>query len=149
MINTEATQENHTLYIKNLNDKVKKEGSGLFYWPIELKISLFFLFSQYGQILDIVTKKAESMRGQAFIVFQNIKSAQRAKQDLEGYNIFDKEMVSHFLLTDLTLTIGNWIRRKKIGCDLDNGRVLRLQGPEANLRKMPTGENATIGPGKG
>jgi RNA recognition motif-containing protein len=57
--------------------------------------------------MDIVTKKAESMRGQAFIVFQNIKSAQRAKQDLEGYNIFDKEMVTNFRFTDLTLTIGN------------------------------------------
>jgi len=66
------SEENHTLYIKNLNDKVKKE---------ELKVSLFFLFSQYGEILEIVTKKAEVMRGQAFVVFSNMKNAQRAKQD--------------------------------------------------------------------
>ena len=90
----DITIENHTLYIKELNDKVKKEGSTILAWHIELKVSLFFLFSQYGTVLDIVTKKSENMRGQAFVVFQNIKSAVRAKQDLDQYMFFDKKMVS-------------------------------------------------------
>lgn len=44
-----------------------------------MKYSLFFLFSQYGEILKIVIKKSNRMRGQAFVVFSNISSATNAK----------------------------------------------------------------------
>lgn len=33
-----------TLYLKNLNEKIK---------PLDMKYALYFLFSQYGEILDI------------------------------------------------------------------------------------------------
>jgi U2 small nuclear ribonucleoprotein B'' len=45
----------HTIYINNLNEKVKKD---------ELKKSLYAIFSQFGQILDIVALKTLKMRGQ-------------------------------------------------------------------------------------
>lgn len=38
----------HTIYVNNLNEKVKKD---------ELKKSLYAIFSQFGQILDIVALK--------------------------------------------------------------------------------------------
>lgn len=73
-----------TLYIKNLNDKVKKA---------ELKVSLYFLFSQFGEVLDIVTKKSESMRGQAFVVFADVMTADTARKALHNFNIFDRQLV--------------------------------------------------------
>ena len=75
---------NSTLYVQNLNDRVKKA---------ELKVSLYFLFSQFGEVLDIVTKKTEKMRGQAFVVFSDFHSADLAKKALNNFNIFDKNMV--------------------------------------------------------
>jgi len=72
---------NQTLYLNNLNEKVKIE---------ELKQSLFFLFSPYGEIVDIVAKRNIKMRGQAFIIFKNIESASRALKELQGYTFLDK-----------------------------------------------------------
>ena len=37
---------------------------------VELKKSLYAIFSQFGPILDIVAMKTLKMRGQAFVVFQ-------------------------------------------------------------------------------
>ncbi|KAF9596449.1 hypothetical protein IFM89_011278 [Coptis chinensis] len=57
---------NQTIYIKNLNEKVKKD---------ELKRSLYALFSQYGRILDVVTLKTAKLRGQAWVVFSEVTTA--------------------------------------------------------------------------
>ena len=48
-------QQNHTLYINNLDDKLKK---------MRLKRNLHALFSRYGHILDIVACKGDKLRGQ-------------------------------------------------------------------------------------
>lgn len=73
----------HTLYINNLNDKVKKD---------ELKRSLFELFSQFGRILDIVAMKTPSSRGQAFIAFREISSANLAIRALNDFTFYGKPM---------------------------------------------------------
>ncbi|KAF6079514.1 small nuclear ribonucleoprotein polypeptide A [Phyllostomus discolor] len=52
---------NHTIYINNLNEKIKKD---------ELKKSLYAIFSQFGQILDILVSRSLKMRGQAFVIFK-------------------------------------------------------------------------------
>jgi U2 small nuclear ribonucleoprotein B'' len=90
----EAGQSNSTLYVQNLNDRVKKA---------ELKVSLYFLFSQFGEVIDIVTKKCDRMRGQAFIVFADFHSADLAKKALNNFNIFEKNMVSYDLGRKLAL----------------------------------------------
>ncbi|ESN91088.1 hypothetical protein HELRODRAFT_186191 [Helobdella robusta] len=72
-----------TIYINNLNDKIHKE---------ELKRSLYELFSQFGHILDIVAMKTMKMRGQAFIIFKEISSANVAMRALNGYPFYDKPM---------------------------------------------------------
>jgi RNA recognition motif-containing protein len=59
---------------------------------------LYFLFSQYGEILDIVTKKSREMRGQAFIVFRSLESATAAKSALQNFNFFDKPIVPNLLI---------------------------------------------------
>jgi RNA recognition motif-containing protein len=66
---------NHTIYINNLNEKIKKE---------DLKKSLYAIFSQFGQILDIVALKTLKMRGQAFVIFKEISSATNALRSMQG-----------------------------------------------------------------
>lgn len=84
---------NHTIYINNLNEKIKKE---------ELKKSLYAIFSQFGQILDIVALKTLKMRGQAFVIFKEIQSATNALRSMQGFPFYDKPMVSttNFVILD-------------------------------------------------
>merc|ERR1712029_717053 len=82
---------NHTIYINNLNEKVKKE---------DLKKSLFAIFSQFGQILDILALKSLKMRGQAFVIFKEVPSAVAAIKSMQGFPFYDKPMRIAFARTD-------------------------------------------------
>ncbi|TMW98576.1 U2 small nuclear ribonucleoprotein B'' [Solanum lycopersicum] len=74
---------NQTIYIKNLNEKVKKE---------ELKRSLYCLFSQYGRIVDIVALKTPKLRGQSWVVFSEVTSASNAVRQMQNFPFYDKPM---------------------------------------------------------
>ncbi|KAI7727893.1 hypothetical protein M8C21_010182 [Ambrosia artemisiifolia] len=74
---------NQTIYVKNLNEKVKKE---------ELKRSLYALFSQYGRILDVVALKTAKLRGQAWIVFSEVTAASNAVRQMQNFPFYDKPM---------------------------------------------------------
>jgi U1 small nuclear ribonucleoprotein A len=63
------TRPNHTIYINNLNKKIKKD---------ELKKSSYAIFSQFGQILDILVSQSLKMRGQAFIIFKEVSGTTNA-----------------------------------------------------------------------
>eukprot|EP00744_Colponema_vietnamica_P023129 GILI01033386.1.p1 GENE.GILI01033386.1~~GILI01033386.1.p1 ORF type:complete len:124 (+),score=19.45 GILI01033386.1:33-374(+) len=78
---------NPTLYIKNLNDKVRKE---------ELRRSLYLLFSQYGTVVDVVAVKDDKMRGQAFVVFDQVAQATDARKDLADKSFYGKPMKIFF-----------------------------------------------------
>ena len=45
----------------------------------ELKKSLYFIFGQYGNIVEINCNNTYKMRGQAWIVFDSINSGQRSE----------------------------------------------------------------------
>uniref|UniRef100_A0A8C4XM53 RRM domain-containing protein n=1 Tax=Falco tinnunculus TaxID=100819 RepID=A0A8C4XM53_FALTI len=53
----------------------------LFVFP-ELKKSLYAIFSQFGQILDILVSRSLKMRGQAFVIFKEISSATNALRSM-------------------------------------------------------------------
>merc|ERR1712106_314533 len=74
---------NHGVYINNLNEKIKKD---------DLKKSLYAIFSQFGQILDIVALKTLKMRGQAFVIFKEISAATNALRSMQGFPFYDKPM---------------------------------------------------------
>ncbi|KAI0723113.1 RNA-binding domain-containing protein [Earliella scabrosa] len=78
-----STQPNTTLYIKNLNDKVKKD---------ELRAQLYALFTTYGRIIDVVALKGAKMKGQAFVVFTDLAGATAAMRGCEGMVFYDKPM---------------------------------------------------------
>lgn len=62
----------------------------------ELKKSLYAIFSQFGQILDIIASKTLKMRGQAFVIFKEISSATTAIRSMQGFPFYDKPMVRVF-----------------------------------------------------
>ncbi|ORX75890.1 U1 small nuclear ribonucleo protein A [Anaeromyces robustus] len=72
---------NKTLYVNHLNEKIQKE---------ELRKALYYLFSQYGRVVDVVALKTIKMRGQAFIVYRDITEATKAMRSLQGFPLFDK-----------------------------------------------------------
>ncbi|CAD6210839.1 unnamed protein product [Miscanthus lutarioriparius] len=74
---------NQTIYLNNLNEKVKKE---------ELKRSLYALCSQYGRILDVVALKTQKLRGQAWVVFSEITAATNAFRGLQDFDLYGKKM---------------------------------------------------------
>lgn len=81
---------NNTIYINNLNEKVKKD---------ELKKSLYAIFSQFGTILDIIALKTLKMRGQAFVAFKEISSASDALRSMQVITSFeiDENTISIFV----------------------------------------------------
>ncbi|CAE6506305.1 unnamed protein product [Rhizoctonia solani] len=84
------SQPNKTLYIKNLNDQVRKD---------ELKSQLYALFTPYGRIVDVVAIKSPKMRGQAFVVFQDLAGATAAMRAWDGELFYDKEMKIEYAKT--------------------------------------------------
>ena len=74
---------NHTIYINNLNEKIRKD---------DLKKSLYAIFAQFGQILDILASKSLKMRGQAFVIFKEVSSATNALRSMQGFPFYDKPM---------------------------------------------------------
>ncbi|KPP59033.1 hypothetical protein Z043_123091 [Scleropages formosus] len=117
---------NHTIYINNVNDKIKKE---------ELKRSLYALFSQFGQILDIVALKTMKMRGQAFVVFKELSSATNALRQLQGFPFYNKPMRIQYAKTDSEIiskmrgTFGDKDKKKD--------KKKKLQEPVSSATKKP------------
>lgn len=60
---------------------------------VELAKCLYALFSQYGQIIDLVVSKAPNRKGQAFVVYKELACASDAMRSLQGYPFFNKQMV--------------------------------------------------------
>jgi len=82
---------NNTVYINNLNEKIKK---------VDLKKSLYAIFSQFGSILDIMAWKNLRMRGQAFVVYKEETSATNAIRSMQGFPFYDKPMRLDFAKQD-------------------------------------------------
>ncbi|XP_062504255.1 U1 small nuclear ribonucleoprotein A-like [Corticium candelabrum] len=98
---------NQTIYVNNLNEKIKKE---------ELKRSLYAIFSQFGAILDIVAMKTLKMRGQAFVVFRDIGSATNALRSMQGFPFYDKPMRIQFARSKsdvISKQDGTFVERKR------------------------------------
>lgn len=59
----------------------------------EIKKSLYAVFSQFGKILDIVACKTLKLRGQAWVVFDDVTAATNALRQMQGFPFYDKAMV--------------------------------------------------------
>lgn len=103
-----------TLYVSGLETKTKKQ---------ELKQQLYALFSPYGRVsvlllfsrvlladiilfdrIDVVAKKHDGGRGQAFVVFEEQVAATAALRALTGETFYNKELVRPFFKHHLLKT---------------------------------------------
>lgn len=74
-----------SIYIRNIDEKIKIP---------KLKEVLQHRFSKYGQVLDVVAHANIRMRGQAFVIFENTATAEKAMQKSKSAKIFGKPMVN-------------------------------------------------------
>lgn len=78
----------------------------------QLKEALSEIFSDYGNILEIVAKTNLRAKGQAFIVFDSVDSATRAIEEINGFELFEKPMVLEYAKTRSDATV-----LKEVGTD--------------------------------
>ena len=79
--------ENETIYVRNLNETVKLAT---------MKESLRNLYSNFGEVLDVVAHKNIRMRGQAFIAFNNKHVAKRALTDTQNFPLYGQPLKVDF-----------------------------------------------------
>ncbi|KKK18297.1 hypothetical protein AOCH_005539 [Aspergillus ochraceoroseus] len=84
------------LQVRNLEERIKVD---------QLKEALEEIFSEYGNVLEIVAKTNLKAKGQAFVVFDNVESATRAIDEINGFEIFDKPMVLDYAKTRSDVTV--------------------------------------------
>jgi U2 small nuclear ribonucleoprotein B'' len=80
-------QPNPTLYVKNIDWKVKK---GL------LRRALYSLFSRHGKVLEVIALRKDGLRGQAFIVMEDVQAATAALQAEQGFTFFGKDLIIEY-----------------------------------------------------
>lgn len=76
-------QPNNTLYVANIDWKIKK--------PL-LKRALYSLMTRHGKVLDVVALRKDGLRGQAFVVFDDVQAATAALQTEQGFTFFGKDL---------------------------------------------------------
>lgn len=75
---------NHTLYINNLNEKLKRE---------DLTKGLQMVFGQFGEILQVTCyTKILKAKGQAFVTFSDIQASTKALREMQGFMFYNKPM---------------------------------------------------------
>ncbi|MBW0465076.1 hypothetical protein O181_004791 [Austropuccinia psidii MF-1] len=90
-----SSQPSPTLYVQNLDDKIKKS---------DLQRLLYQLFLTHGKVLDVVVKKG-NMRGQAFVVFRDVQGATQAMRYLDGTGFLDRDLKITYARTQSHATI--------------------------------------------
>jgi RNA recognition motif-containing protein len=81
--NTSFFFPHYSVYVRNLEERVK---------PEVLKETLRTIFSEYGNVIDIVAKTNLKAKGQAFVVFDSPESALNAIEEVQGFDLFEKPM---------------------------------------------------------
>lgn len=72
-----------TLYCSNIDWKIKKNV---------LRRSLHALFSRHGKILEIVTLRKDGLRGQAWVIFEEVAAASAALNAEDGFAFFNRPL---------------------------------------------------------
>ena len=81
--NTAHGAPSNTLYINNINEKVKLDV---------LKRQFNMLFSQYGKVSSITAYSTLKTKGQAWVLFENEKAATAAMKAKQGFNFYDQPL---------------------------------------------------------
>lgn len=84
------------MQVKNLEERIKAD---------QLKEALTDIFSEYGNVIDIVAKKNLKAKGQAFIVYDDVEAAEDAIREVQGFELFEKPMVLDYARTRSDATV--------------------------------------------
>ncbi|KIV93433.1 hypothetical protein PV10_04646 [Exophiala mesophila] len=96
MATTTSHPPSATVYVKNLEERIKVDA---------LKTALTEIFSEYGNIIDLVAKTNLKAKGQAFVVFDSAEDAAKAIEEINGFELFDKPMQLDFARTRSDATV--------------------------------------------
>lgn len=77
----------NTLYVNNLNERIKRT---------QMKKALYTAFSQFGRVVRIICKGSFKLKGQSWIVFDDVGSAVTAKRQMTNCPIFNKPLHIQF-----------------------------------------------------
>lgn len=85
----EQTQQhpNATLYIKNIDWKIKKNL---------VKKALYTLFTRHGKVLDVIVLRHDTLRGQAFVIMNDIQAATNALISEQGFTFYNKDLIIEY-----------------------------------------------------
>lgn len=103
---SDGIQENETIYVRNLNEQIKLSN---------MKESLRNLYSNFGEVLDVVAHRNIRMRGQAFVAFNSKHIAKRALLDTQNFPLYGQPMKVSFAKSNADAVF----RRHKKGEELD------------------------------
>jgi U2 small nuclear ribonucleoprotein B'' len=111
---TEVVVPNKTLYVRNLDEAIKL--------PI-LKQELETLFSQFGPVLNVIAHKNLRMRGQAFVVFEDLPSAEKALSIVQDFPFHGKKMAVNYAKTQSDDTV----KRERTDDEFERHKMGRLE----------------------
>jgi len=104
------------------------------------------IFSEYGNILDIVAKRSLRRRGQAFIVFDSVESAENAIDEVNGFELFGKQMSLDFAKTRSDATVkreGNEeefeLHKRHRKAEKERKQAVEAAEAAKNLKRPPPG----------
>lgn len=153
----EANLPKHTIYVKNIYEKIGKLGALLVIGPgcavllhanrvayAELKKCLYCLFSQFGKIADVQCCKTNKLRGQAWVIFAEVASATNAVQCMNGFPFFDRKLVRITLAVMLSGFRPDAARCRRRRSNVSACRRYNMRETNLQLsRKQPTGGKVT------
>ncbi|KAI5288394.1 hypothetical protein KEM54_005244, partial [Ascosphaera aggregata] len=82
--------------VRNLEERMKID---------QIKDSLEGIFEEFGTIVQIIAKTNLKAKGQAFIVFDNVESAAKAIDEVNGFDLFEKPLVLDYARTKSDATV--------------------------------------------
>lgn len=113
------------MYVRNLEERVKIDP---------LKETLQTIFSEFGNVIDIVAKSNLKAKGQAFIVYDNPESARLAIEETDGFDLFGKPIQVALAKTRSDATV------QKFGNDEDLELHKRRRAAEKGTSLSARGE---------
>ncbi|PVU94234.1 hypothetical protein BB561_002716 [Smittium simulii] len=91
-----CTKPNKTLYINNINERIKIEN---------LKQALATIFKTYGDVIEVRANASLERRGQAYVVFKDQEQADKALKEAHGFVLFGKPLMIQYARSDSFATI--------------------------------------------
>ena len=102
------TFESATLYVSNIGEKLGRASR------FRRHTLLDHVFSRYGKILKIYSRRSLGLRGHAWIIFNTKEEAIEAKKNLDGYKLTEKGLKISYAKSASDITLKRSDQKDKI-----------------------------------